>query len=214
MTADEINDKLERGAFGKYEIKTLKAHPGFRSLQIPSDLNFQHGVADSVTEQYHRIDAAWNNSTKTLTLGLNGGGPGYFIPFIGNGAAQLAGVAQTASRGLGSYTPVIARGGGISWVVTGPFSGCYTADFFAPGGKVFAHLATVGVGYTADTVHNQVTNIAAQVNAHVPGHGHLKQVLGPGEGYVFWTKIQGSWYRRVIYTITGKVDSVEAKTQL
>jgi len=214
MTGTQVNSKLERGLFGKYDIAELKANPNWTALQPPSDPAYAHGVADSVSEQYHRIDAAWDAANKRLTLSLNAAGGGYWIPYLGNGAAHLAGVAQTAKRGLGTYTPLMA-GGAITWAATGPFSGCHTAAFSPAGGRVFAHVITPADGYTADTVVNQVANIAAQVGAAVPAATAVKQVVNPaGEGFVFWTLVSGVWYRRVVYAWAGKVTAVEAKTAI
>jgi hypothetical protein len=215
MTGDQINAKLERGLFGKYDIKEFKATPGFAGLNSPSDATFATGVADSVTQQAHRIDATWDATHKRLTLNTNAAGEGYWIPYLGNGAGALAGMAQTALRGLGAYTPAVAAGGGISWVVTGPFSGCHHASFTAGGNKVFAHVITPADGYTSDTVANQLTNIAAQVGAAVPGAGQTGQVVnGAGEGFVFWMRVAGSWYRRIVYAFGGTVNAVEAKVRI
>ncbi len=215
MNGAQINQRLERGLFGRYEIRELHATPGFTVLQQPSDLTFATGVADSVTEQVNRIDAAWDAVNRRLTLSISAVGEGYWIPYIGNGAANLAGVAQTAGRGLGTYTPVIAAGGPISWVVTGPFSGCSSASFTAPAGKVFAHLISPAEGYTADTLANQEANIAAQINPAAPPAGHVQQVVsGNGEGYVFWTYFGGSWYRRVVWAFAGTVRAVDRRELL
>jgi len=214
MNGAQINQRLERGLFGSYEIRELHANTGFTPLQTPPDLTFANGVVDSVTEQAHRIDAAWDGVHKRLTLSLNAAGEGYWIPYVGNGAVNLIGMAQTARRGLGTYTPVIAAGGPVSWVVTGPFSGCSSAAFSTPGGMVFAHLISPATGYTADTLANQETNVAAQVAA-APPTGHVQQVLsGTGEGYVFWTYFNATWYRRVVWAYAGTVRGVDSRTQV
>ena len=141
MTGDQVNSKLERGVFGTYEIREFKATGGFHTLNSPEDPAYANGVADSVTQQAHRVDAAWDNAQKRLTISLSGAGPGYWIPYLGNGSKIQVGMAQTDKRGLGAYTPVIAAGGAISWVITGPFSGCSSAAFAPAGGKVFAHVS-------------------------------------------------------------------------
>ena len=215
MNGTQINQRLERGLFGRYDIRELHAAPGFNTLQRPSDLTFAQGVVDSVTEQTNQIDAVWDGAHNRLTLSLNAAGHGYWIPYVGNGAANLIGMAHTAGRGLGTYTPVVAPGGPISWVVTGPFSGCSSASFIAPAGMVFAHLITPGRGYTADTVANQTTNVAAQVNPVAPPAGQIQQVTGGnGEGYVFWTYFNAVWYRRVVWANAGTVRAVDRRTQV
>jgi hypothetical protein len=213
VTGQQINSKLSRGLLGKYAIKKL----GFSvyQLQVPSDTAFLRGAADSVTEQYHVIDAVWNDTEKKLTLSPSVTGEGYWIPYIGNGASEsaLTGMAQTKGRGLGTYTRATAAG--ISWVVTGPFTGCYTASFSTPNGKSFAHVVTPDPPYTADGVPNQVANIATQLGITAADAGSLKQVLNPaGEGFVFWTRIGAAWYRRVIYAVNGVVTAVESNAQI
>lgn len=217
MTGEEIHNKLRHKYGLKSDIRELKANPGFWQMQRPSDANFTRGVADSVTEQYHRIRADWDAQQKKLTLSLHNAGHGYWIPYLGNGAGALAGVAQTAGRGLGTYTAPLGPGGPVTWVATGPFSGCSLATFSPAGGnKVFAHVITPAAGYTADTVVNQVANIAAQVNSPAPAQGAVQQVVSAhGEGFVFWTLVNGVWRRRVIYTLPGgKVSRTESSTQV
>ena len=214
MNGSEVNDKLERGILSS-SIKFLKAIPGFLALQTPSDLDFAEGTLDSVTEQSYRIDGAWDKSTKTLTLSKNVGGSGLWIPYVGNGSVKAVGIAQMARRGLGTYTPIVEGGGGISWVVTGPFSGCHSAVFSSGNDKVFAHIVTAGDGYTADSVANQVEAIANSMGIPVPpATDYPKVSAGAGEGFVFWTRIGATWYRRVVYAFAGTVMSVEAKTRL
>ncbi len=214
MIGTQINHYLERGIFGKYKIRELKAAPpGFSALNSPSDGAFVNGVVDSVTEQAHRIDAVWDNPNKRLTLHSHIAGHGYWIPYLGNGSQVSVGMAQTALRGLGAYTPTILVGGPISWVVTGPFSGCSSVSFtVGGGGKVFAHAITPAHNYTADTVANQVINIAAQT-ASVAG---APQTVtgGAGEGFVFWAYINATWYRRVVWAFAGKVNAVDRKSQV
>jgi len=215
LNGDQVNDKLERRLFGRYYIRELKAAPRFADLQAPSDATFANGVADSVTEQAHRVDAAWNAAQNRLTISATPAGPGYFIPYIGNGSPNLVGMAQTLKRGLGAYTPVVGAGGPvISWVLTGPFSGCSTVAFSPlAGGRVFAHVITPSTGYTADTVANQVANIAGQVGAPAPVAGAVQRVSGGlGEGYVFWTLYNGAWWRRVVWAWGDRVRAVDRRT--
>ncbi|WP_263384011.1 hypothetical protein [Granulicella arctica] len=168
-----------------------------------------------MSEQSYRIDAAWDSKTGTMTLSKNAAGEGLWIPYVGNGASVSAGIAQMSKRGLGTYTPTVLGGGGISWVVTGPFSGCHSAVFSVGNDKVFAHIVTQASGYTADTVANQVANIALQLGIPAPAATAYPQVAsGLGEGFVFWMRIGATWYRRVVYAFAGKVTSVEAKTTI
>lgn len=219
MTGAEINQRLERSWwFGcYYDIRELKANPGFATLQVPSDLTFAQGVVDSVSEQAHRIDADWDDVNKRLTLSLNAGGEGYWIPYLGNGPSNLVGMAQTANHGLGTYTPVIAPGSPISWVVTGAFSGCSSASFKTPAGMHFAHLITPPeTGVTCDTIANQRANVAAQLNIPATAPDvQVQQVLsGTGEGYVFWTFFDATWHRRVVWAFGGKVKAVDRRTKV
>lgn len=217
MNGAQVNTYLERGLFGKYAIHKLLATPGFNSLERPSDLLYTTGVADSVCQQAHQIDAVWNGAQKSLTLSQSATGEGYWIPYIGNGAHNApVGVAVTLLRGLGTYTPTVTLGGNISWVATGPFSGCSSASFTALNGDmVFAHLSTPPAGYTADTLPNQVANIAAQTGFPAPAAAGIQQVLsGRGLGYVFWTYIGAAWYRRVVWANFGKVVGVERRNQI
>jgi hypothetical protein len=198
MTGAEINSKLERGVLGRGAIRQLRGE--FYQLQAPSDSTFSQGVVDSVTRQATGIDAAWDAKDNALTLRISFGGPGLWIPYLGNGVkSKLVGVAQTLNHGLGTYTPPLVSGGAISWVVTGPFSGCTAATFSPTGAKVFAHIITPGGGRTCDAVPNQIANIATQVNAPEPKDHALFTPNGPGVGYVFWTYLSGGWYRRVLW---------------
>jgi hypothetical protein len=220
MTGQQVNDKLERGIFGA-TIRQFACTALNASMQKPSDPTYATGVNDSVTQQANRIDAAWDNAQKKLTLSLNPAGPGYWIPYIGNGVPTrdgipyvAVGVAQTAKRGLGAYTPVVGAGA-ISWVATGPFSGCSLADYSAAAGRVFAHLISPAEGYTAATIATQNADIAAQTGAPAAAGIHLQQVVNPvGEGYVFWTLVGANWYRRIIYVAAGNVTQVDTKVQI
>lgn len=191
MNGEELNKKLERGVFGS-SIKKLAG--AWSTLEAPSDMTCANGVNDSVTQQQRRVDAVWDSKHNKLTISNTPAGPGLWIPYLGNGMPNPVGVAVTRLRGLGTYTDII--GAGVSWVATGPFTGCYAVTFTPPGGKVFAHIITPAREYTADTPANQATNIANQVGAPTPNLAG-SQVKG---GYVFWTRIKGLWWRRVIHT--------------
>lgn len=215
MTGAEINSKLARGLRGKFEICEFFASPGFSDIQAPSDSMYSMGVVDSVTRQANRVDAVWDKKHKRLTIRRNCTGPGYWIPYLGNGPKHPIGMAQTPGRGLGTYTPPVILGGPISWVVTGPFSGCTAASFSPGGGKVFAHVITPADGSTADTVSNQISNIATRVGAPIPGPDVATKILsGVGEGFVFWLLINGVWYRRIMWAYAGIVKGMERKTQV
>jgi hypothetical protein len=214
MNAQQLNKKLERGVFGA-SIKQLGGLWG--ALGAPSDTTYAHGAVDSVTQQARRVDATWNAANKRLTIQAAAGGPGLWIPYLGNGVTELSrqaaidagGLAHTVGCGLGSYTQVGA--GGANWVATGPFSGCYAVTLTAPGGdKVFAHVITPAAGYTAADPVTQAVDIANQVGAIPPSPDELSnsKVTGGGIGYVFWTRLNGIWWRRVIFAGVGNPATV------
>jgi hypothetical protein len=216
MTAKEVNRKLARPPIGKPAIKKLKFSP--MQLQVPSDRTFSHGVVDSVTQQATGIDAVWDNKENALTLRISFGGPGLWIPYLGNGAAEAKGVAQTVAFGLGTYTPPLVGGGVVSWVVTGPFTGCTAATFSPSASKVFAHIITPAPAHPCDTVPNQIANIAAKVGAPVPtGNAVIRPMLA-GEVFVFWMYLGSGWYRRLLWAVQGAgcmtVLGVEKKVQV
>ncbi len=206
MDGEEVNAKLERGWFGKVSIKKL--HVAINDLQQPSDPNCANGVNDSVTQQAHEVDATWTEDTGLLSITSSAGGPGLWIPYMGNGMTASIGVAQTANHGLGTYTPLVGAGG-ASWVATGPFSGCYAVEFTVPGpggGKVFAHVITAeGQAHPAKEPAAQVLDIANELNGAIPPTPDKLAASKPsgGIGFVFWTLYKGSWWRREIFAGAG-----------
>jgi hypothetical protein len=219
MDGQEINERLERGLMGSYDIRLLVANPDWMNLGWPSDPNFAQGAVNSVTQQSHRIDAEWNDHDRSLTIIRTNSqnSPGLWIPWLGQGFATLAGVNQMQNRGLGTYTPGIDPGGPISWVATGPFSGCYSVAFRPNAGNVvFAHVITPTEGYTADLpIGNQINNIAAQVGA--PGailNSIQKVTSANAHGFVFWTLLDGLWWRRVVWMLNRQVKAVDQRTQV
>ncbi len=213
MNGQEINDKLERGLFGSYKIKHLAGT--WSTLERPSDMTCANGVNDSVTQQARSVDAVWNPALKRLTIQAAAGGPGLWIPYLGNGMPNAVGVAVTAGHGLGTYTPVVGAAG-ASWVATGPFSGCHIVTLTVGGGKVFAHVISPAAGYPCAPPATQTIDIAYQVGAVPPTPAVLaaSKVSGGGIGFVFWTRLHGAWWRRVIKTGAGspaKVISVERR---
>ena len=185
MNGEQLNQYLERGFGGTTLIRKLAFESLNMQLNRPSDMNANRGVPDSVTEQYHRVDASWDAGTSTLTVSKEITGPGYWIPYLGNGIPNVG----THLRGLGTYTPIVPATT-ISWVATGPFSGCH-AYVFTP--LRFAHVITPAGGYSADAVANQRNNIPGAVRA-----GGLVR-RGRGDAFVFWTHLRGGWYQREVY---------------
>ena len=189
MDGDTLNGYFERGFFGKSEIQKLAAIPGWSELGKPSQTPIP--VADTiVSEQHHRIDATWADESKTLTLSKNSvDGKGLWIPYLGNGYPVTA-----DSRGIGTYTRNI--GGALdnaSWVATGPFSGCHVAVFTSGTDKVFAHVITPAHNHPCATVDEQMEELRTRVG--VEGNNWKVPAVG-GLGYVFFTKINGTWYVR------------------
>lgn len=200
MTGEELNEKFERGLFGRSAIKKLF----FKGLEIPQDKEFTDGVEDSVTKQQHPVSAVWNSADKSVTISLDPlHGTGLWIPYLGIGYSKPKGMAKTKARGLGTYTASLPAGAaGYTWVATGPFSGCYAVTFTVDGSrKVFAHIITPAAGATAESVDKQATDIADSVGAPRLSADQLQECLvkpKEGVGYVFWTLINGVWWRRVI----------------
>jgi len=206
MNGEELNNKLERGIFGA-SIKQLAGAWG--ALETPTDMTFANGVNDSVTQQDRRVEATWDSTHNRLTIQAAAAGDGLWIPYLGNGMRNAVGVAQTPDHGLGTYTRAIGAGG-VSWVATGPFSGCYAVTFTAGGGKVFAHIITPAHNHTAADPVTQAVDIATEIGAIPPAPGELAahQISGVGIGFIFWTRIKGVWWRRVINTGAGSPATV------
>lgn len=127
------------------------------------------------------------------------------------------GVSIDPGRSLGSYTPKLKAGGDISWVCTGPFSGCYPLSVHdsSDGSVVFGHVVTPTSSnsqYTADDPKNQVKNIKKMTEMNgkgvetkwksrpeLPEDGLLPAV------YVFWiyetpSKGAARWVRTTVWT--------------
>jgi hypothetical protein len=207
MDAEALNGYFENTIFSKAKASVLAGK--WSHLEEPADLSAKSGVTDSVTEQAHLVDATWSEANKTLTIARATAGKGYWIPYLGNG---IPGVG-TDKRGLGTYSPAVGSGSTISWVATGPFSGCYAVALSGTAGMVFAHVITAASGYTCEKPEQQLADIAQTVGAQNPGLG--QKASGNGLGFVFWTRIKGVWYRREVFIMpTGMVNSVGKKSRV
>lgn len=205
MNGNEVNSHLERGLFGKAPIKRLIIN---YPLNILSDDQFLSGHDNSVTQQAVRIDADWDDNNKILSLVQANAGPGLWIPWIESSPQTYTGAGKTPGRGLGTYTPVLDPN--ITWVASGPFSGCYAVSFYgaALNHWVFAHIvtSTPTSPYPTDTVDNQIANISNQTG--LPVRKRQLITVNGGSGFIFWTLRNGTWCRRVIWALQGEVKHV------
>ncbi|NNG05870.1 MAG: hypothetical protein HKM95_17445 [Inquilinus sp.] len=210
MNGAELNKKLERGLLGS-SIKRLVIA---KALAAPSDPERTRGVENSVTEQAHAVDAAWENGTLSIYARPEEGhipkGPGLWIPYLGN----------VDDRSYGTYTPAMGNPSvSASWVGTGPFSGCYAVTLTTFQGKVFAHVVTKTEGCAVQPALTQAHHIANQITAPQLTQAALdKMKVSSGEGwcYVFWTKKGDNWWRRVLVTSVaepGKIVSVGKRSE-
>lgn len=208
MTGEQLNDYLERGFLGKSKIKLL---PGTNPLERPVNLDANLLVADSVIEHANQVRATWTAGTGSLAITIDNTGEGYWIPYLGNGANLVQ--ENDQQKGLGTFTPAIPAGSAISWVATGPFSGCHAVAFNPGAGPVFAHVITPAPNYPCDTVPVQVTNISTSLGCPNPGAGFVPEYT-VGAGFVFWTRIQGQWWVREVQALNGMVTKVGKKRKI
>ena len=195
------------------------------ALNVPSDLSWATGVKDSVSKQFHRVNITPDAKKGDLSVAAAVGGAGYWVPYLGNGANNApVGFAHTLHRGLGSYTDLVKAGGDITWVATGPFSGCTSLSIrdTTNDSIVCAHVITPADKYTADTIVNQTNNIEAQTGIATANRNVDSHVVTPPDGlevnagYVFWmyeTK-NNRWVRRVVWTLFGTIVRIDAETAI
>jgi hypothetical protein len=176
-------------------VKFLKC--GLQAVSVPATPVTDH--AADVQEQQHPVEATWDSATGTLRVAQSATGDGVWIPWLGQGSAT------SNRKGWGTYTKAITA---KTWVVTGPFSGCYAAAFQA--GPRFAHLITPGSGYTAATVDGQIAAIRAATGAGVPVKIDMN---GAGEGFIFFMKIGGRWVYRRVFCAPGSGSVMQISAQ-
>ena len=204
MTGDELNLLFENSFFCKAKIKMLL---GTGKLEAPVGLDRSKVADNNVVEHINMIDAA-SDANGGVTLSLSSTGSGYWIPYLGNGIDVST--ADTVPRGLGTFTPPIPSGSGISWVATGPFSGCRAVVFKPSAGLVFAHVITPASGTECASVRDQVKSISSKLGCLDPGDGIVPEYT-TGAGYAFWLRIQGQWYYRELQAFNGIVTAVGKK---
>lgn len=201
MNGKQLDAKLARSAWKKVSAAKKLVCP-YLIREVVANLQAP-GVQDSVSQQVHRVDARWSEPQKSLEIFQSNTGPWYCIPYLGKGIPNVG----TPGRGLGTYTPLIAPGGAISWVITGPFSGCHAMTFSSGAHKAFAHVVTVSNGpgiYTAAPVDTQIADIEQMLNARL--RDRERPDTGGRWGFVLWTYIDNVWYRRTVLVKYGGWD--------
>ena len=158
--------------------------------------NFKQGVKQTDFLADGEITAV-----NTLSIYPDSSGQGgLFLPWLTHQETS-PGSVTTSYTDLGSFTRPIARTSALSWVVTGPFTGCHAAVYSSGQGLTFCHLVT-GKKDQFPEPSIQGTGIAAAVG----GGTQISSTplspspnLGDAQGYCFWMRLGTGWQQRTIW---------------
>ena len=170
------------------------------AIQAPTSMNIgKRDLVHGIHQISGTADAEFVAATSSLRIFGSTDGAGLFLPWLSGQRDMTSG----ASYDLGSVTPPIASTDKISWVVTGPFSGCHAYTFESTGGYSFAHFTTAAASETiCRSIPEQVVGVKAQLPG---GTGTVKENIhvtpvGMSFGWVFWMRTDSGWQRRIIRT--------------
>lgn len=208
LTGAQVNAVFERGLLGRHRVAGLQFPPVIGDMTpwgnfVPRPVKRDGAPAGEepahVVKLSAKVGADFDAVTRRLVLTRDENGHGYWLPFVDGYHGRDVKVA--------TYTPDVRPGDGISWVVTGPFSGCRAATFAQGVSRVFAHLVT---GEHAGALDVQVDAIQRATLSHLQESRPIR-ARGAAATYVLWTLLDRAWWRRDFALTAGVVTQVDRK---
>lgn len=203
--AKEVMDGTQLKAILAAKKKVVKLFTVPTNFDLNSKYGKGNGVKGSVMKQAIPVKAFEDKKGKKdhrlviEAVAKKKDATGYWLPWIE--AIQVGKDVMS----IGTYTPPIQMDDAISWVATGPFSGCFAAHFIGKNDEVvFAHVVTVGMKqFKAASVKDQMEDISNQSKNKMDVKKKSKKKIASEEGnagfhFVFWMRDGEGWVRQVL----------------